>query len=404
MRRTALLLILVGSSSHAATLTRNVFGWYPSWSQSKGTGDWHWDLLTHVGYFSADLDATGTVTAWNGWNTGAGAALLTEAHTHGVKVVLTVTCFGSGTIHGAVTTGHDAAIAALVDGVTSVGGDGIDLDFESMAAADKDAFTTFTTDLATALRAQNPSAHISLAMPSVNWSGAYDYVALAGVADALIIMGYDYHWASSDPGPGAPLTSGTEWSSYDETWSVDDYLKTLGTGLRGKVWLGVPLYGYDYPSTSQAVPGTATGSASSITYASTETDAVTYGRLWDDPSQTPYYEYQSGGAWHQVWYDDEQSLGLKFDMVNSRDIGGIGLWALGYEGTSGTMWQAIETHFTALAPPDAGPVAGPPDAGTGTPQTGGDLAGACGCSLSSRGRPSAWPLLLLGLLIVRRRR
>jgi MYXO-CTERM domain-containing protein len=399
MRRVLLLLIGFIGTASGATLTRNVFGWYPSWEQATGTADWRWDLLTHVGYFSADLDATGTVTAWNGWKTGAGAALITEAHAHGVKVVLTVTCFGSSTIHGAVTAGHDAAIAALVDGVTSVGGDGIDLDFEAMSSADKDAFTTFTTDLAAALRAQNPSAHISLAMPSVNWSGAYDYVALAAVADALIIMGYDYYYSASDPGPCAPLTSGSLWSSYDETWSVDDYLKTLGTGLRAKIWLGVPLYGYDYPSTSATVPGTARGSAKAILYKSTEVDATTYGRLWDTASQTPYYEYDATDGWHQVWYDDGESLGLKFDMVNAKDIGGIGLWALGYEGTSGTMWTAIETHLTADLP-DAGPP-GAPDAGMGAPQSG-DLAGGCGCSASG-GRFAAWPLILL-VLVVRRRR
>ena len=42
---------------------------------------------------------------------------------------------------------------------------------------------------------------VVLAMPAVDWSGAYDYDALANASDGLFIMGYGYHWSGGSPGP-----------------------------------------------------------------------------------------------------------------------------------------------------------------------------------------------------------
>jgi spore germination protein YaaH len=266
-----------------------------------------------------------------------------------------------------------------------------------MASADRDAFTGFTTDLAAALRARLPGAHVSLAMPSVNWNQTYDYVGLAAVADALIIMGYDYHWTGSDPGPVAPLTSGALWTSYDVTWSVNDYLKKVAAD---KVWLAVPLYGYDYPSVDGSVPGSATGSATSITYAKTE---LYTGAQWDVASQTPYFIEDRSDGWHQVWYDDARSLGLKFDLVNQQQLGGIGIWALGYEGSSGTFWDQVASHFLGPdLPPDAG-VADRPDAGAVTSETG-DVTGACGCRVAAPAPAPVAALIPLLICSLRRRR
>ena len=37
-------------------------------------------------------------------------------------------------------------------------------------------------------------------------------------------------------------------------------------------------------------------------------------------------------ALHQVWYDDADSVLMKADLVEINELGGIGFWALNYDG------------------------------------------------------------------------
>ena len=73
-------------------------------------------------------------------------------------------------------------------------------------------------------------------------------------------------------------------------------------------------------------------------------------RSWDAGICNPAIIWQEGGVWHQVWYDDEQSLACKFDLVKQQGIGGMGYWALGYDNGYSEVWDALEAHFAAPAP------------------------------------------------------
>ena len=41
----------------------------------------------------------------------------------------------------------------------------------------------------------------------------------------------------------------------------------------------------------------------------------TEGRKWDEVSKTPYFDYQEGNQTYQVWYDDPQSLHIKYKVT-----------------------------------------------------------------------------------------
>jgi len=306
--------------------------------------------------------------------------------------------FDTAAIHEIVTTNRATAIASIAAAVTDRGADGVNLDFEGVAAADRTALVEFVG----ALREALPTGHISMAVPAVDWSNAWDYAALVELVDRLILMGYDYHWRSSDPGPVAPLSSGDVWSFRNVAWSVDDLLTKTG-GRADRILLGVPLYGYDYPSSGPEIPGTATADAESVFYVDAEMEAEVYGRLWDAASQTPYYLYQAGSAWHQVWYDDAESLGLKFDFAVERDLAGAALWALNYQ--SDTLWGTVEAHLSTGRAVDAGPVDSPPmvDApDSAAPDEG------CACRAGARRRAPRGASVALLLVVVataaRRRR
>ncbi len=108
---------------------------------------------------------------------------------------------------------------------------GVQIDFEAVIPADREHFISFLGDLKTRL---GPSKTLSVALPArlKRVSDAYEYAAIAAVADRIIIMAYDQYWSTGPPGPVAALS----WCR-----QVVAYAKSQVPG--GKLIMGVPLYG-----------------------------------------------------------------------------------------------------------------------------------------------------------------
>ncbi len=334
----------------APELIKKVFGYYPYWV--GGFEGFHWDLLSTVAYFSAEVDTgakDGSLGNLHGWGSST-AALISTAHAAGVKVVLTVTCFDGATITAVLGSAENRSRLTdnLLDLVTAAGGDGVNVDFEGVPAgsANKTNLVNLMTELTAAFHGAIPDSEVTLATPAVDWTGVFDYDLLAQACDGLMIMGYDYHWSGGDPGPVSPLTGGGLWGTYSVTWTVGDYLEWGGAENRHKFILGLPFYGYDWPCVDLTVPGTATGSGTGVRYADARVTADTHGYAWDADSQTPFVLYTDSGP-QQLWFDDADSLSLKFDLVLGEDLGGIGIWALNYEGAETDLWDEVRDHFQA---------------------------------------------------------
>lgn len=401
----AVTVTLGGLPDAAATPTRRVVGYLPEWSLAKKT--WELSLLSDVMVFSGGVTAKAELTVSTGWS----QALLDELHAKGVRASLSVRCFDPDLIHTLLTPSpaQDAFVAALVDkALVKLPGDGVDLDFEGMRVADRAALVAFVQKLAKALHATKPKAQLSLATPAVDWSKAYDLAALAETADFLFIMGYAYHYGgSANAGPVAPLDGGTTWNKYHLTSTVETYLAAVGAARRERIVLGLPLYGTDWPTAGPELLAKTTGTGTSVFYADARLQALMVGRLWDDESSTPWYRYQKAGAWHQVFYDDEESLAKKMDFALSKSLGGVGFWALGYEDAS--LWKAVGARL-APPPPPPPPIDPPPVAGSDMNKNmdvemdAASLGEAAGCGLAfvtpsrqpaSSGAALALPLVLL---------
>lgn len=379
-------LSLLGSMAVAdAAPTTRVVGYLPEWTMNRHT--WDLDLLSDVMVFSGAISSKGELTVSSGWS----AALIDALHKKGVRAGLSVRCFDPAQIHTVLTPGaaQDALIADLVDrAIVRLPGDGVDLDFEGMNAADRTALVAFVRRLVAALRVQSARAQLSLAMPAVDWNRAYDIAALADTADFLFIMGYGYHYAgSSGAGPVAPLApmSGTSrWGRYNLTATLTNYLSTVAPAQRGRIVLGLPLYGIDWEVDGPDVGAKVLSGGTSIFYDSARKGAMAAGRKWDADSSTPWYSYQRAGAWHQVWYDDGQSLGAKMDLALQGGAGGVGWWALGYEDAS--LWDAVRPRVSPPPPPiDPGPGPGPdpdPMMGMDGPGQSGSWPEASGCAVA----------------------
>ncbi|KAJ8300285.1 hypothetical protein KUTeg_021804 [Tegillarca granosa] len=80
----------------------------------------------------------------------------------------------------------------------------------------------------------------------------------------------------------------------------------------------------------------------------------TDGRIWDDSSLTPYFNFQKGNDTYQMRYDDLISLGLKYNLALTYQLRGVGMWnadALNYTSNdpevirqTQQMWQALPEY------------------------------------------------------------
>ena len=171
---------------------------------------------------------------------------------------------------------------------------GIDIDYEDLQASDRTAFTTFITQLAGALHVAGKMLSVDLFAKSSDRGYdqrnlAQDYQAIGRVADQVRLMGYDYHWASSGPGPVAPIS----WIR-----AVLSYAKTQIPA--GKIILGVPLYGYDWSG----------GHGTPVSWLQAFQLSGRYGvrPQFDAASQSPWFAYtDAAGRRHVVWFENGPS-------------------------------------------------------------------------------------------------
>ena len=324
--------------------SKKVFGYHPYWQGTKWQS-YNYDLLTTIAYFSAETNSTGDLTNLHGW---PATDLINKAHANGVEVVLTVTLFDKSDIETLLSHNsyRDRLIKNLLYEVVRAGADGVNIDFESFPATQKSNLVSFVKDLRTALRDSIPKAQVTLATPAVDWSNAWDFNALANESDGLFIMGYDYHWkGSTTTGPVAPLSGG----SYNITNTINTYLSVTNNNY-DKLILGNPYYGYEWPSSSGDKGANTTGNRTAAIFSVAESKALSYGKLLDSESQTPWYKYENP-TWFQTWYDDSLSLSKKYDFAISKKLGGVGIWALGYDDGYDELWNALSEKMGAKSAP-----------------------------------------------------
>jgi spore germination protein YaaH len=205
-----------------------------------------------------------------------------------------------------------AHVAAIAELVAREGYAGIDIDYEGLFATDREAFTAFVTELAGALHPDGKTLSIALfATDSDAGYGAQDDAATGGLVDEVRLMGYDYHWSASPPGPIAPIG-----------W-VRDVLGSARTRVEpAKLALGVGLYGYDWAGGH----GTMISWREAADLAGRSQATV---RL-DAESQSPTFCYtDTSGARHEVWFENAESARAKFRAAAEAGIGGVFFWMFG---------------------------------------------------------------------------
>ena len=331
-----------------------VYGYLAYWADDLDTVPW--DHLSHIALFTAGTTDQGALTNTSRWGDISGA--LEYAATYDVKVHLTVANFSTSeltTLLGSASS-RDRLINELVEAVELHGVDGVNVDFEGMPSSRREEMVQFVADLDARVD------EVVLATPSVDWSDAWDYKTLAEYSD-LFIMGYGYHWSGSAyAGPVDPLYGGGPWSSYCLTETAGDYLASGANPDR--IIMGLPLYGNHWPTADNSVPAASEGTGQSIVWTQAHAKAATHGYDFESVSRTPYYF----DGERQGWYPNASSTRERIEVMLEMGLGGIGFWALNYDGQDEELWDGVYAETTdELEPQDTGETSGEYIANAGIP-------------------------------------
>jgi spore germination protein YaaH/putative cell wall-binding protein len=325
-------------------LSSEVLGFLPYWmlSDPDVLNELRYELLSTIAYYDAVLDENGSIIrsgpGWTGWNSAAMTSVINAAHARGVKVVLTVAMHGwdaTGEARMPVMLNSAAnrqrAVNEIAAEVKARNVDGVNVDFEPVPPALRSQFTAFVRELKAGLIAAGARSYLTVdtMAGAASWSTGYDVNALtaSGAADAIMVMAYDLSWSGSARAGGvAPIESPY---IFDVTDSLGDHL-AAGVNPAKMIW-GVPWYGRTWPTTSGDLNSpTRAGTSTAWTYTQAVAQATERGWRWDPVGRVPWYSWQNSGWW-QGYYDDQTSLKIKYDLIKSTNLAGVGIWALGMD-------------------------------------------------------------------------
>ena len=332
----------------AQSMNKVVYGFHPYW-QNGSESNYYFSLLTHLAYFSGDVDAaTGNFTSTHNWST---ANAVTLAQQYGVKVHFSVTLFSNHATLLGSTSAKNNLINNIMTQINLRGADGCNIDFESISGSQAAAYRDFLKQLGDTLKAHNKEFVVELF--AVDWNSVFPasfFSTLDPVVDYYFLMLYDYWYsASTTAGPSAPLLATNSTSYYHVLRSIKAYLN-VGCPAN-KMIAGFPSYGNDWPTVSSARQAATTATSSSRTYTVVKNNYIdtiaASNQFFDATFNTPWYRYVNGGTWRQVWYDDSLSWARKFDSIKVKNVAGTGMWALGYDGAEPELWGAIRNAFAS---------------------------------------------------------
>ncbi len=336
-------------------LTKTVFGFLPWWQYQLGSQNYlRYDLLSHLAVFSFEADSTGALKdppygTWPWYD------VITKAVNNNVKLMMTVTNFDSLAIHkifNDVNVRKNLINNILTKNVSGAFA-GVIIDFENIQIRDKKNPTkNFLDAIKNALNNINTVNELAIAVPNVN-DGSWDFNLLLNSADYLFVMCYDYNGSwSYNTSPSAPLIGN---GGYNVTSTFDVYFSSIVTSNPDKLILGVPYYGNYWRLNSkdpfaQVLPYDPLRSKNnwikpSLLYNQIIPAYSQKSIQWDKTTQTPWLSWRDS-IWNQIWYDNDSSLALKYDLAIKKNLKGIGIWALGYDDGRTELWNLIERKFS----------------------------------------------------------
>ncbi|MBO7288943.1 MAG: LysM peptidoglycan-binding domain-containing protein [Clostridia bacterium] len=216
---------------------------------------------------------------------------------------------------------QDMVIENILQIMRDKGYKGLDIDFEFVNAADRDAFTNFVRRTTNELNANGFSVNVDLAPKTSSQQRGtlyegHDYRALGEAANTVMVMTYEWGYTYSEPMAVAPINQVRRVIEYAVS-EIDP----------NKIYMGIPNYGYDWtlPYEKGVTRARLIGNEEAISIAAENNAQI----LYDETAATPYFKYRAADRTdHEVWFEDIRSIKAKFDLIDEFGLKGAGYWNL----------------------------------------------------------------------------
>ncbi len=206
--------------------------------------------------------------------------------------------------------------------------DGINIDFENISLDAGEPFIQFIRELSIPCRQLGIVLSVDNYVP-MDHTDHYDRAEQGVVADYVIIMGYDEHYAGSD-----------EAGSVASIDFVEKGIKnTVAEVPAEKVINGIPFYTRIWKTGSEGLSSEAVTMGGAQEFVGDHGIAV----RWDETTCQNYGEIQEGDTLYQVWLEDADSIRVKLNVMENFDIAGVAEWRLGHE--TANVWDVIEEYM-----------------------------------------------------------
>ncbi|MDR2094320.1 MAG: glycoside hydrolase [Treponema sp.] len=267
--------------------------------------------ISDLVYFNAEVDTYGKLTALPD---------PTKLSSFQGRLHLIIACNGRALTHFSIEEGSKVRkqlIGDIVDASRPY--QGLQIDFEYVPAQDGEDFLSFLKEL----RRELKDKMFTIALPARSRTipdDVYDYKKIAEIVDRILVMAYDEHWSTSEPGPVASM----DWCQQVAAYS----LRTIGSE---KLIMGLPFYGRSWGNFN----ANRAYMHSSIENLKKEQNITEINR----EKGVPYFEYQTSID-IVAYYEDGYSLSTRMEMYRQMGVKSIGFWALSQE--TPEVWNLLK--------------------------------------------------------------
>jgi spore germination protein YaaH len=296
----------------------------------------HIDQISIVAPVAYNVDEDGVV--WGGVD----PRVLELAKNHGVPVMPLIhnPKFNQEMLTGLLTSdaARGRAIETLVSECRRHGYLGIQFDFENLHINDRDHFTRFYRETASALH--DAGYQLSIAVvhrpgeypgPTKyfkwlykNWRAGYDLKALADAGDFISVMTYSQHTRRTPPGPNAGIP-----------WVNDNVAYFLKYVPASKLSLGIPVVSQHWTTEQDddLYLVNARSWSKSLKHREALALADRFGAevRWLEDQGVPYTFFENGGLFEWIFLEDVRSFARKLEVVRKNGLRGFSVWVLGHE-------------------------------------------------------------------------
>ncbi|HZS45685.1 MAG TPA: glycosyltransferase [Blastocatellia bacterium] len=213
---------------------------------------------------------------------------------------------------------------------------GICLDFEEVPAESQDNLLAFIKELHSDFQPHGWIVTQNLPFDDPSWN----YAAYVSNLDYVMLMAYDQHWTTSQPGDIAGLD-----------WFQSKLAERMRVLPANKTIINIGGYGYDWVKGGDTNEVTFQAAILSARDSLDSLDELHF----DQPGLNPHFSYiEEDGSQHTVWFLDAVTAYNQIKAARAYNPSGFALWRLGSEDPS--LWSIFGSAQMDNAPSNLGEI------------------------------------------------